>query len=180
MAHQTNVVVIMGNLTADPELRTLPSGSSVGKLRVANNRRYKESSSGEWKDRVGYYDVTVWGSMAETCARYLSKGRPVLVTGELRWREWEQEGGGKRQAIDINASQVQFLSSGDGQQQQAQQQVAHPMQQGGNIPLDEAEGRMAPTDVPVPAGEFGTGVPPATPPAVGPGGGSAIDDDIPF
>src|SRR5918996_1630723 len=103
-----NVVVVTGNLTRDPELRNTPNGTPVCKLRVAVNSRRKDQS-GEWVDKPNYFDVTVWGAQGENCATYLSKGRPVAVDGRLDWREWESEGGGKRQAVEIIANSVQFL-----------------------------------------------------------------------
>ena len=105
-----NHVVITGNLTSDPELRALPSGSSVCKLRVAVNTRRKDGS-GEWVEKANYFDVTVWGAQGENAATYLSKGRPVGVQGRLEWREWETSDGGKRQAVEIIADHVQFLGS---------------------------------------------------------------------
>ena len=111
-ATNINRVVLTGNLTADPELRNLPSGTSVCKLRVACNTRRK-GASGEWEDKPNYFDVTVWGAQGENCARYLGKGRPVAIDGRLEWREWETEGGGKRQAVDIVADSVQFLGGRD-------------------------------------------------------------------
>ena len=105
------MVVITGNLTRDPELRSLPSGTSVCKLRVAVNSRRKDSASGEWVDKPNYFDVTVWGAQGENCATYLSKGRPVAVDGRLEWREWEAQDGTKRQAVEIIANSVQFLGS---------------------------------------------------------------------
>ena len=113
-ATNINRVIITGNLTADPELRSLPSGTSVCKLRVACNTRRKDNSTGEWVDKPNYFDVTVWGAQGENCSTYLSKGRPVAVQGRLDWREWEAEGGGKRQAVEIIADSVQFLGSRDG------------------------------------------------------------------
>jgi single-strand DNA-binding protein len=106
-----NRVVITGNLTADPELRSTPSGTPVCSLRIACNTRRKED--GEWVDKPNYFNVTVWGGQGENVARYLSKGRPVAIDGRLEWREWEQDGG-KRQAVDIIADSVQFLNSGNG------------------------------------------------------------------
>jgi single-strand DNA-binding protein len=76
-ASNLNVVVITGNLTRDPELRSLPSGSSVCDLRVAVNTRRKNNATGEWEDKPNYFDVKVWGAQGENCARFLSKGRPV-------------------------------------------------------------------------------------------------------
>jgi single-strand DNA-binding protein len=111
-----NRVVITGNLTRDPELRSLPSGNSVCKLRVAVNSRRKDAATGDWVDKPNYFDVTVWGAQGENCATYLSKGRPVAVDGRLEWREWEaQDGTGKRQAVEIIADSVQFLGSRDDQ-----------------------------------------------------------------
>jgi single-strand DNA-binding protein len=109
-----NRVVITGNLTRDPELRSLNSGTSVCKLRVAVNSRRKDGATGEWKDKPNYFDVTVWGAQGENCSTYLSKGRPVAVDGRLDWREYEAKDGTKRQAIEIIADSVQFLGSRDG------------------------------------------------------------------
>lgn len=106
-----NRVVMTGNLTADPELRSLPSGTSVCKLRIASNTRRRNGSTGEWEDKPNYFNVTVWGAQGENAARYLTKGRPVAIDGRLEWREWEAEDGTKRQAIDIIAETVQFLGS---------------------------------------------------------------------
>ena len=110
-ATNINRVVMTGNLTADPELRSLPSGTSVCKLRIACNTRRKNGSTGEWEDKPNYFDVTVWGAQGENAARFLSKGRPVAIDGRLEWREWEAQDGSKRQATDIIADSVQFLGS---------------------------------------------------------------------
>ena len=112
-ATNINRVVLTGNLTADPELRSLPSGISVCSLRIACNTRRKNGSTGEWEDKPNYFNVTVWGAQGENAARYLSKGRPVAIDGRLEWREWETQDGAKRQAIDIIADSVQFLGSRD-------------------------------------------------------------------
>ncbi len=112
-ATNINRVVLTGNLTRDPELRSTPGGTSVCKLRVACNTRRRDSS-GEWVDKPNYFDVTVWGGQGENCASYLHKGRPVAVDGRLEWREWEDQQGGKRQAVDIIADSVQFLGSREG------------------------------------------------------------------
>jgi single-strand DNA-binding protein len=106
-----NRVVITGNLTADPDLRTLQSGTSVCKLRVACNTRRKDSASDKWVDKPNYFDVTVWGSLGETVAKYTAKGRPVAIDGRLEWREWDTDNGAKRQAVEIIADSVQFLGS---------------------------------------------------------------------
>lgn len=100
-----NHTTITGNLTADPELRTLPSGQAVCKIRIAHNDRRK-NASGEWTDYPGYYDVTIWAGMGEWIAANVTKGQKVVVDGRLNWREWEVDGGAKRSAIDITANSV--------------------------------------------------------------------------
>ena len=115
-----NRVVLVGNLTKDPELRHTPSGTAVCKLRLAVNTRQKDQSTGEWGDKPNYFDITVWGNQGESCAQYLSKGRPVAVDGRLDWREWESQDGSKRQAVEIIAESVQFLGGRQEGQEQAQ------------------------------------------------------------
>ncbi|HET9592079.1 MAG TPA: single-stranded DNA-binding protein [Solirubrobacterales bacterium] len=155
------MVVVTGNLTRDPELRHLGSGTAVCKLRVAVNSRRKDQS-GNWVDKPNYFDVTVWGAQGENCANYLSKGRPVAVEGRLDWREWEDQGGNKRQSVEIIANTVQFLGSRDGSGG------------GGNANGGGGGGFSPPqSDVPADMGDFETA------PAGG-GGGGASEDDIPF
>jgi single-strand DNA-binding protein len=109
MPSNINRVILVGNLTRDPELRTTPSGTSVCKLRLAVNERAKDPSTGQWGDRPNYFDITVWGAQGESCAQYLAKGRPVGVDGRLQWREWDAQDGTKRQAVEVVADNVQFL-----------------------------------------------------------------------
>lgn len=117
-ASNINRVIITGNLTSDPELRDA-GGTPVCKLRVAVNTRRKDDN-GEWGEKPNYFSVTVFGRQGETAAQYLSKGRGVAVDGRLSWREWETAEGQKRQAVDIIADNVQFLSSPQGQDAPAQ------------------------------------------------------------
>jgi len=107
MARNINRVIVVGNLTRDPELRHTPSGMAVCSLRIAVNTTRKDET-GQWVDKPNYFDVTVWDKQGENCAQYLAKGRPVAIDGRLEWREWEQEGN-KRQAVEIVADNVQFL-----------------------------------------------------------------------
>src|SRR3954468_19818712 len=107
-ASNINRVVITGNLTRDPELRSLQSATSFVCFRIASNSRLRESS-GEWVDKPNYFSVTVWGAQGENCARFLSKGRPVCIDGRLEWREWQTQEGQKRESIEIVADAVQFL-----------------------------------------------------------------------
>jgi len=112
MAANINRVVLVGNLTRDPELRHTGGGTPVCSLRIAVNTRRKDGATGEWTDKPNYFDITVWGNQAESCNQYLSKGRPVAVDGRLEWREWEAQDGTKRQAVEVVAESVQFLGGG--------------------------------------------------------------------
>ena len=105
-----NKVILMGNLTRDPELKHLASGSPVCDLGLAVNEKYK-SKDGEAKESVTFVDITVWGRQAESCAEYLSKGSPVLVEGSLKLDQWETEDGDKRSKLKVNGQNVQFLGS---------------------------------------------------------------------
>jgi single-strand DNA-binding protein len=108
-----NRVVLVGNLTKDPELRHTPGGTPVCGLRIAVNSRRRDES-GQWVDKPNYFSVSVFGNQAESCAQYLSKGRPVGVDGRLDWREWQAQDGGKREAVEIVAESVQFLGGREG------------------------------------------------------------------
>lgn len=114
MAGSVNVVVLVGNLTRDPELRATPSGTSVCRLGIAVNERSKDPATGEWGERPNYFDIDVFGQQGENCAQYLSKGRQVAIEGRLRWRSWETQDGQKRSAVSVVANTVQFIGPRDG------------------------------------------------------------------
>ena len=164
-ATNINVVVITGNLTRDPELRSTNSGLNICSMRIASNTRRKNNQSGEWEDKPNFFDVTVFGAQGENCARFLSKGRPVAIEGRLEWREFTDQAGNNRQAVEIIANSVQFLGGRD------------EGQGGGN------GGGFAPrTDVPVNTADFSSPPVQQQPqhqPAPVPAGAPA-DDDIPF
>ena len=103
-----NKVMLMGNLTRDPELRFIANGSAVASFGLAVNRKFKQGD--EWKDDVCFVDITVWGKQGENCAEYLSKGRPAFVGGYLKFSTWESEGK-KRNKLEVVANTVQFLGS---------------------------------------------------------------------
>lgn len=110
MAANLNKVLLMGNLTHDPELRYIPSGTAVANFPIAVNRTYKDNS-GEQKESATFVRVVVWARRAEVCAEYLSKGSPVFVEGRLQSRNWETNDGQKRSTIEVVANNVQFLGS---------------------------------------------------------------------
>jgi single-strand DNA-binding protein len=155
-----NRVIITGNLTRDPEIRSFPdSGNAVCSMRVACNGRRKNPQTEQWEEVPNYFDVSVWGRQAEACAKYLARGRPVAIDGRLRWREWTDQNQQKRQSVDIIAENVQFLGS--------------PSDAGsgnGNGNGYSSSVRAAEVDVPMDDSDF-------QPAGVGSAG---ADDDIPF
>ncbi len=150
-----NRVIVTGNLTRDPDLRSVSStGNSVCSLRLACNGRRKNSESGQWEDQPNYFDVTVWGAQGENCAKFLRKGRPVAIDGRLQWREWTDKEGNKRQSVDIIAESVQFLGGRD---------------DSGNGNGFASSAPATESDVPIDTGDFER-----TPVSAG------ADEDIPF
>jgi single-strand DNA-binding protein len=108
-----NRVILMGNLTRDPEVKYSAGGSAIAKFSVAVNRKYKVGD--ELKEEVGFFDIVVFGKQAENCGEYLKKGRPVLVEGRLQQDRWDdKETGAKRSKVLIAAQSVQFLGSAPG------------------------------------------------------------------
>jgi len=103
-----NRVVLVGNLTRDPELRSTPSGSSVVSFGLAVNRRWT-NKQGERIDGVDYFNIVAWGKLAELCHEYIRKGSPVALEGRLQSRSWQTEDGQRRSAVEVVAENVQFL-----------------------------------------------------------------------
>jgi single-strand DNA-binding protein len=154
-----NRVIITGNLTRDPELRSTGSGLAVCGLRIATNTRRKDSATGEWVDKPNYFDVTIFGRQGENAAQYLTKGRPVAIDGRLEWREFTDQQGNKRQAVDIIADNVQFLGGpGEG--------GGSSFSPRSDVPVSQDD--FAPVGAPSNGGDYGGGSTPAA------------DDDIPF
>jgi single-strand DNA-binding protein len=109
-----NKVILVGNLTRDPELRYTPSGTAVANLRLAINRKYRDKAQ-EMKEEVCYVTAVVWSKQAETCNQYLHKGRSVLIEGRLQSRSWEDTQTGKqRSVLEVLAERVQFLGAPQG------------------------------------------------------------------
>lgn len=111
MAASLNKVFLIGNLTRDPELRYVPSGQAVASFTIAVNRVYN-TQTGEKKEDVSFINVVVWGRRAEVVGEYLSKGSGVFVEGRLQSRSWEDSSGAKRSAMEVIATNVQFLRLG--------------------------------------------------------------------
>ena len=111
MAKGFNKVTLMGNLTRDPELRTTPSGQSVAGFSLAVNRTWR-NADGEQQEAVDYIDCNAWGKAGEIIAQYMQKGRPLLVSGRLQQRSWEQDGQ-KRSKVEVVVEDFNFVGGGD-------------------------------------------------------------------
>ena len=124
MAASLNRVLLIGNLTRDPELRYIPSGQAVTTFTIAVNRTYL-ANTGEKKEEVSFIRVVVWAKRAEVCHEYLRKGSPVFVEGRLQSRSWDAPDGTKRSTIEVVAQNVQFLARGGKQEPAAAEPSGH-------------------------------------------------------
>ena len=106
-----NRVIVSGNLTRDPEVRTTASGNPVMGCGIAVNDRRKNSQTGEWEDYPNFIDCTMFGARAQSVSRFLSKGSKVAIEGKLRWSQWETNEGQKRSKIEIIVDEIEFMSS---------------------------------------------------------------------
>jgi single-strand DNA-binding protein len=119
-----NSVSISGNLGRDPELRVTPTGTSVLSLSVAVNDRVRDQQTGEWRDRANWVDVVVFGSRADAIAPRLAKGSKVVVSGRLRWSQWQdKQTGTNRSKLEVIADEVVFLTPQQQPTNQAPQQA---------------------------------------------------------
>ena len=150
-----NKVILIGNLTKDPEIRYIPSGTPVASFRLAVNHRYKQGE--EVREDVCFIDIVVFGKQAENCGQYLSKGSSVIVDGRIQERRWETEEGQKRSKHEVVAQTVRFFPRRAEATGKAAQVGANP-----GSTLEE--------------GSWG----PEAEPAAGPGGSSSAGNDVPF
>lgn len=125
-----NKVFLIGNLTRDPELRYIPSGTAVATFTVASNRSYT-SAAGEKKEEACFVRVVSWARQAELAAEYLTKGSPIFVEGRLQSRSWETPDGQKRSTIEVVAQNIQFLGRGKGAGTGASPSTQRPAQDSG-------------------------------------------------
>lgn len=109
-----NAVILLGNLTRDPELRSTPNGTSVASFGLAVNRRYRQGD--EQREEVCFVDIVCFGRQAETASEYLSKGNLVMIEGRLQWRSWETPDGQKRSKHEVIANHIQFMPRSSGGQ----------------------------------------------------------------
>ena len=164
MAANLNKVLLIGNLTRDPELRYIPSGAAVATFTVAVNRVYKDQA-GEKKEQTSFIRVVVWGRRAEVCGEYLSKGSPVFVEGRLQSRDWETQEGQKRNTVEVVADNIQFLR-GANSKGASGQKLATPPEEIETINLSDSEAQ---------------GAAPGSPAKKDAGGGAHnTDEEVPF
>ena len=151
-----NRVMLIGNLTRDPELRYIPSGSAVTSFTIAMNRVYK-LQTGEKKEEVSFVRVVVWGRLAEVCNDYLKKGRPVFVEGRLQSRSWEGTDGKKNNTLEVIAQNIQFLGqsgsapgggSGRGRGEDMPDVSSSDKEEMPEIQLEESAGKASEDEVP--------------------------------
>jgi single-strand DNA-binding protein len=137
-----NKVLLIGNLTRDPELRYIPSGSAVTSFTLAMNRVYK-LQTGEKKEEVSFVRVVVWGRMAEVCNDYLKKGNPVFVEGRLQSRSWDGPDGQKRSALEVIAANIQFLKQGSVREKESADAGTTDKEDIPEIQLEEVPGKTS-------------------------------------
>lgn len=110
MAKSFNQVILIGNLTQDPEMKSLPSGQSVASFGMATNRSWT-NADGERQDQADFHNIVAWGKLAELCSQYLGKGRKAMIVGRLQTRTWDGEDGKKNYKTEVVASDVTFLDA---------------------------------------------------------------------
>ena len=131
-----NRVLLIGNLTRDPELRYTPSGAAACEFALAVNRNWTDKKTGEKKEEVAFIDIVAWGRTAELCAEYLKKGRSTFVEGRLQQDRWEdQKTGQKRSKIRVNAERVQFLGGRPTEAAPAPQEISGQVSPEEDIPF---------------------------------------------
>jgi single-strand DNA-binding protein len=114
MGFQINQVVVSGNLTRNPEVRTTPGGTVITSISVAHNERRKNQQTGDWEDRAHFFDVTIFGGQGDWLSKNAGKGDPITVSGQLQWRSWDDNQGNKRSAVEILARDIVLGQRGGG------------------------------------------------------------------
>lgn len=137
-----NKVILMGNLTRDPELRETPSGTKVSDLRLAVSEKYRNRQSGELTEVTCFVDVVVWERQAELCEQYLAKGRPVLVEGRLQLDEWKNDQGETRSKLKVRGDRITFLGSAPGREEDRKGDFGAPARD--NMPAAPDQGEKTP------------------------------------
>ncbi|NCO23086.1 single-stranded DNA-binding protein [bacterium (Candidatus Moisslbacteria) CG12_big_fil_rev_8_21_14_0_65_36_11] len=146
-----NKVIILGNLTRDPEIRTTPNNQSVASFGMATNRYWTDKQTGEKKQMVEYHNVTCWRKLAEIAQKFLKKGNLVYIEGRLQTRTWTDQSGNKRSKTDIIAERIQLGPKGlrpeqrEAQEEPAQKPSTEEIEE---IPLEEGNEEISPEEIP--------------------------------
>jgi len=130
-----NVVILLGRVTMDPDLRYTPSGAAVLGFRIAVDRAWRDKTTDEWKREASFFQVNLWGQAAERLSKTMRKGSAVLVEGQLRSRTWEGKDGEKHYAVDINSTRTQVLDK----QEFAPGPGAGPTEEEPDVPKDQLD-----------------------------------------
>lgn len=138
-----NRVIISGNLTREPELRSTQGGTGVLTFGMAVNDRRRNPQTGEWEDVANFVDCVLFGSRAESVSKFLSKGMKVAVEGKLRYSSWERDGQ-RRSKLEVIVDEIEFLSQSKAQSRPRRQQADNYSGQGQSV---TSSGRQAPVDV---------------------------------
>lgn len=145
-----NKIIIVGNLGRDPELRYTPQGSAVCNFSVATNEK-KRDKAGELQDVTTWFRVTLWNKQAENASKYLTKGSPVYVEGRLRIEEWTDRDGKLRYTLEVNATDMQFISAGGrGDDFSSGGGSENEFSGGGGNDFDDSSGAAPPSDDDIP------------------------------
>jgi len=144
-----NKIIIVGNLGRDPELRYTPQGSAVCNFSVATNEK-KRDKAGELQDVTTWFRVTLWNKQAENASKYLTKGSPVYVEGRLRIEEWTDKDGNNRFTLEVNATDMQFISAGRGEEFSSGGRTSENEYSGGGNDFDDTGSSPAPSDDDIP------------------------------
>lgn len=183
---EMNKVMLIGNLTRDPELSYLPSGMAIAKMGLAVSRRFT-NKNGESQEEVAFIDIDAWGKTGEFCSKWFKKGTRIYVEGRLKFRTWEAQDGSKRSKLDVTADRVQFALPKSHENQQDGGGYQQPQQQAAGAPDYGGAPQAPPAQAPQPPAPEAFPQPNAAPPAPPDGGAPAPDaaadntaDDLPF
>ena len=158
MARGVNKVILVGNLGADPETRSMPSGMTVTNIRIATSESWKDKTSGAQQERTEWHSIALFGRLGEIAAEYLRKGSQVFIEGKLRTRKWQDKQGNDRFTTEIIADNMQMLGARGGGAGGGGGGADRSAPAGGGAPREEYDQSPAPA----------------------PGGKEDFDDDIPF
>ncbi len=149
MARSFNQVILVGNLTRDPELKTVPSGQSVATFGIATNRVWTDQN-GDQQEQADFHNVVAWAKLAELAEQYLAKGRRVMVVGRLHTRSWEGDDGKKNYRTEIVASEINFLDGPGGSESTTSDSAksSKPSKKGDDVEIEDLDEEVDLSEIP--------------------------------